>query len=444
MKMSDIAIRVENLSKMYHIGEFARYKRLSESLANFILAPFHRLPRFFNRGRPSFKEEPSSEQIIWALKDISFEVKRGEVVGIIGRNGAGKTTLLKVLSRITDPTEGYAEVVGRAGSLLEIGTGFHPELTGRENIFLNGAILGMKRQEIKRKFDEIVAFAELEKFLDTPLKYYSGGMYVRLAFAIAAHLEPEILHIDEVLAVGDASFQKKCLGKMGDVAKEGRTILFVSHSMSAITRLCKRAILLDRGKVIQDGPASEVTKQYLTSDLKTSAERVWNDIHKAPGDHLARLHAVRVHTEDGKVSEAVDIRQAVGISIEYWCLQAGVRLVPNLHFYNEEGINLFVSLNNSDTKWYKRPHPAGLFKSTCWIPGNFLAEGRITLLAAVSTINPTEPHAVERDAVSFQVIDRSQGDGARADLATDFPGVVRPLLKWTTTIESSDVENFTD
>ncbi|RME47458.1 MAG: ABC transporter ATP-binding protein, partial [Chloroflexi bacterium] len=252
--MSDIAIRVEHLSKRYRIGQLHRpHDTLRDSIADFGLRIADWLSR---RANPKSKIQNSkSDDTIWALRDVSFEVKRGEVVGIIGRNGAGKSTLLKILSRITEPTSGRAEIHGRVGSLLEVGTGFHPELTGRENIYLNGAILGMRKREIDRKFDEIVAFAEIEKFIDTPVKRYSSGMYVRLAFAVAAHLEPEILLVDEVLAVGDAAFQKKCLGKMGDVAKEGRTVLFVSHNMAAITSLCQRAIWLEEGKIKEDGSA---------------------------------------------------------------------------------------------------------------------------------------------------------------------------------------------
>ena len=257
--MTDIAVRVESLSKQYRIGgPQARYNTIREALMNMAAAPARRLRRL---GQPS----PENETI-WALKDVTFDVKKGEVVGIIGRNGAGKTTLLKILSRITEPTEGYAEIKGRVGSLLEVGTGFHPELTGRENIYLNGAILGMKRAEIDERFDEIVAFSEIEKFLDTPVKRYSSGMYVRLAFAVAAHLEPEILLVDEVLAVGDVAFQKKCLGKMGDVATEGRTVLFVSHNMAAVSQLCPRAILIEGGRVRHVGSVGRVVRRYLVSE----------------------------------------------------------------------------------------------------------------------------------------------------------------------------------
>ena len=258
--MSDIAIRVEGLSKLYRIGVAQpRYHTLRDRLADTFASPFRRAWSAVN-GRPS--ANGGRDETIWALKDVSFEVKRGEVVGVIGRNGAGKTTLLKILSRITEPTEGRAEIHGRVGSLLEVGTGFHPELTGRENLYLNGAILGMTKVEINRKFGEIVAFAEIEKFLDTPVKRYSSGMRVRLAFAVAAHLEPEILMIDEVLAVGDAAFQKKCLGKMGDVATEGRTVLFVSHNMAAVEALCGRVMLLDGGRARSSGAPAAVIGDY--------------------------------------------------------------------------------------------------------------------------------------------------------------------------------------
>lgn len=254
--MSDIAIKLEGVGKQYRIGAAqTRYKTLRESLSQAVNAPLRRL----------FKPEQGGENpnTIWALRDVSFEVKKGEVVGIIGRNGAGKSTLLKLLSHITEPTRGRVELHGRVGSLLEVGTGFHPELTGRENIYLNGAILGMKREEINRKFDEIVNFAEVEKFLDTPVKHYSSGMYVRLAFAVAAHLEPEILLVDEVLSVGDAAFQRKSMGKMGEVAEQGRTVLFVSHNLQAITSLCQEGILLSAGKLVCDGSAAEVVSRYL-------------------------------------------------------------------------------------------------------------------------------------------------------------------------------------
>ena len=259
--MSDVVIRVENLGKRYRIGEREPYLALRDVLTRAMAAPF----RIFGPRKPSSPKGES--QYGWALKDVSFEVRQGEVVGIIGRNGAGKSTLLKILARVTKPTLGFALIRGRLGSLLDVGTGFHPELTGRENTYLNGAILGMSKREIERKFDEIVAFAEIEKFIDTPVKYYSSGMYVRLAFSVAAHLEPEILLVDEVLAVGDVAFQRKCLGRMGDVAKHGRTILFVSHSMAAIAALCKSAIVLDQGCIKAIGPSQQAIDQYLVGAM---------------------------------------------------------------------------------------------------------------------------------------------------------------------------------
>jgi ABC-type polysaccharide/polyol phosphate transport system ATPase subunit len=317
--MSDIAIRVENLSKKYSIGETIRQDTLRDALA-------HALPRIARISRrngnssnsSNSRQESSSE--FWALKDVSFEVKRGEVVGVIGRNGAGKSTLLKVLSRITEPTSGVAEIHGRVGSLLEVGTGFHPELTGRENIYLNGAILGMKRVEIDRKFDEIVAFAEIEKFLDTPVKRYSSGMYVRLAFAVAAHLEPEILLVDEVLAVGDAAFQKKCLGKMGDVAKEGRTVLFVSHNMGAIRTLCERGVYISDAKITFDGDSIEAIAQYLEDNaLLTEVQPIRLPLESACGSLRLITMNVGINKKDIFIAiqiEALKPLPLIGLGFE--------------------------------------------------------------------------------------------------------------------------------
>ncbi len=267
--MSDVAIRVENLGKRYRIGQYTQYKALRDVLSNAIAAPFRTMTGLRNGAGPGPGEKAGRH--IWALENISFEIKRGEVVGIIGPNGAGKSTLLKILSRITEPTLGYVQMRGRLASLLEVGTGFHPELSGGENIYLNGAILGMHRDEIKRKFDEIVDFAEIAPFIDTPVKHYSSGMYLRLAFAVAAHLEPEILLVDEVLAVGDASFQKKCLGKMGEVAREGRTILFVSHNLAAIQQLTRTSLLLRQGHLVAMGPSAEIIDHYLTTAVDRSS-----------------------------------------------------------------------------------------------------------------------------------------------------------------------------
>ena len=420
-------LKVESLSKQYRIGtREPGYSTLRETIVDLVQAPIRRL----RQGNG-----PMANSAIWALQDVSFEVTPGEVVGIIGRNGAGKSTLLKILSRITEPTSGRIELYGRTSSLLEVGTGFHPELTGRENIYLNGAILGMRRHELKRKFDEIVAFAEVEKFIETPVKHYSSGMYLRLAFAVAAHLEPEILLVDEVLAVGDARFQLKCLDKMREVSRQGRTVLFVSHNMPAITRLCPRTILLDAGQVLHDGVSTQVVSTYLSSGLGTTAARIWPELKTAPGNDIVRLCAVRVCTAEGKVSDALDIRRPVQIEVEYEVLTAGQVLVPNLHFYNEEGVYAFVA-GDLDPAWRDRRRPRGRYVSTALIPGNLLSEGTLFVGAAVSTMDPVVVHFYERDAVAFQVVDSMDGDSARGNYAGPMPGVIRPMLQWRTRVLS--------
>jgi len=427
--MGNIAIRTDDLGKRYRIGELQHYKALRDTITDALYAPFRAAASIFHR-RDSKSDSRSSDNVIWAIKDISFDIHQGEVVGIIGRNGAGKSTLLKILSRITEPTVGRAEIHGRVGSLLEVGTGFHPELTGRENIYLNGAIIGMRRAEIKRKFDEILAFAEIEKFIDTPAKFYSSGMYMRLAFAVAAHLEPEILLVDEVLAVGDAAFQKKCLGKMEEVAKEGRTVCFVSHNMPAITRLCQRTILLDQGRILSDGPSHQVVTTYLKSGVGTSAVREWPDLNKAPGNDLVRLRAVRIRKEDGSVSEVIDIRQSVGIEMEYEVLRNGAVFCPGYSIRNEEGVLICWVSDQSEKA--KAPRSVGRFTSTAWIPGNLLTEGMIVIGAAASIMAQNISLFHERDAVAFQVVDSMEGDSARGEFAGPIPGVIRPLLRWST------------
>lgn len=292
--MSHVAIRVENLGKVYRIGQREQYKALRDVVTNAISAPFRRA---VNGSRPAADgaSHATSDNMFWALKDVSFEIQRGEIIGVIGRNGAGKSTLLKILSRITEPTTGTADIYGRVGSLLEVGTGFHPELTGRENIYLNGIILGMKKAEIDRQFDAIVSFAEVEQFLDTPVKRYSSGMYVRLAFAVAAHLEPEILIVDEVLAVGDLAFQRKCLGKMSAVAKEGRTVLFVSHNLDAVQRLCSQCMLFEHGQLMHSGDTTQLINQYLAITSNKASAGQWLDLSGAArvGTGEARFSAIQ-------------------------------------------------------------------------------------------------------------------------------------------------------
>jgi lipopolysaccharide transport system ATP-binding protein len=426
----EVAIEATGLGKQYRLGPvrgMSRYRSLRDEVQTFV-------------GRLGRREE-NPERSLWALRDASFEITEGETVGVIGRNGAGKSTLLKVLARITAPTTGRVVVRGRVGSLLEVGTGFHPELTGRENIMLLGAISGMRKAEIVRKFDQIVEFSGVERFLDTPVKRYSSGMFTRLAFSVAAHLEPEILLVDEVLAVGDAQFQRKCLGRMAELGASGRTVLFVSHSMPSVLRLCPRVILLDQGGVIADGPGSQVVKVYLDTGLGSSVERIWPSVDAAPGDDVARLKAVRVRTESGDLAEELDIRKPVGIEVEYWHLSNDEVLRPsvNLHFFNDEGVCLFVSNDFNERAWWRSPRRRGVVRATCWIPGNFLAEGRVTVLVAVSTYNPTVVHALERDAVSFQVVDRSDGDGVRGEYVNDWPGVIRPMLEWSIDVGKDDL-----
>ena len=365
--MNEIAIRVENLSKMYRIGRAQqRHDTLRDALVAAVRAPLERLRRD-SHGYDDAKDT------IWALKDVSFNVKRGEVVGIIGRNGAGKTTLLKVLCRITEPTEGRAVINGRVGSLLEVGTGFHPELTGRENIYLNGAILGMKRAEIERKFDEIVAFAEIEKFMDTPVKRYSSGMYVRLAFAVAAHLEPEILLVDEVLAVGDAAFNKKCLGKMGDVAREGRTVLFVSHNMAAVENLCSKAVLLENGQITSVGDVSHVVQWYL-SQICAKETPLMNK----SGPATLCLSISKESGEQGNVVRCGEkLVFVVGLSVERPINKAGIGVgITNML---GERVITFHSHYQYSEAWHVNS------KCTCAIewPENLLCPGNYLLVAAL-------------------------------------------------------------
>src|SRR2546426_4851965 len=401
--MSDIAIHVESLGKRYRIGANQQaYKTLKEKLTETAATPFRAVRHLLTRNgngaggngqdvsgkRQDFPltpyRLPRSSNTIWALRDVSFEIKRGEVVGIIGRNGAGKSTLLKILSRITDPTEGYADIHGRVGSLLEVGTGFQPELTGRENIFLNGSILGMKRAEIKKKFDEMVDFAEIEKFIDTPVKHYSSGMYVRLAFAVAAHLDPEILIVDEVLSVGDAAFQKKCLGKMGDVAKKGRTVLFVSHNLGAVIRLCDRCIWLNEGRVVRDGVPSEIINAYLKEGTSNQAERRWS-FSEAPGDDSLRLIAVRICQPAGIPNAAIDITKPFDIEIETEVLKPTPEAGAGLRVLTADG---YIALHTMEIMNGERlVTRRGRRVSVCHLPAYTLNAGTYVLSVGVAVAN---------------------------------------------------------
>jgi lipopolysaccharide transport system ATP-binding protein len=423
--MGDIAIRVDGLGKQYRLGRRERYKTLRESIMQRLAIPYRRLQSVFQHSNG---KAPNGDGIFWALKDVSFEVKHGEMLGVIGRNGAGKSTLLKILSRITEPTEGYADICGRVGSLLEVGTGFHPELTGRENIYLNGAILGMTRREIARKFDEIVAFAEIEKFLDTAVKHYSSGMYMRLAFAVAAHLDPEILVIDEVLAVGDAQFQNKCLGKMGEVAKEGRTLLFVSHNMAAVQSLCHRVLWLRTGSVADDGPALKIVRQYLALSLDSTLERVWADGTTAPQNEYICLRAVRVQPARELTLRPLTVHDPLDLVFEYDVLREGIRLNLSVQVYSRDEVCAFNVSSYMEATWDGKLFPSGRFRSVCRVPGDLLNDGRHRV--SLMFIRDTSVCLFQvQNALEFEIGD-SPAD--RGNWYGDWPGAVRPRLQWTT------------
>jgi len=413
--MSDSAIRAENLSKRYTIATANnRHDTLSDQLNGC-------LKSVFRRTAPPHL----SDETFWALKDASFELRQGEIVGIIGQNGAGKSTLLKIISRITAPTYGTARVCGRVGSLLEVGTGFHPELTGRENIYLNGAVIGMKKEEIRRRFDEIVEFSGIGEFLDVPVKRYSSGMYVRLGFSVAAHLEPEILLVDEVLSVGDAAFQKKCLDKIVDSAKGGGTVLFISHNMTAVNTLCQRVIWMKGGRIVEDGAAAQIVTKYLATSLTSAdlSEEAWDDVDEAPGNDMVRLRRMRVIREDGLLSEPLTMQTPFRVEVEYWNLVPGAHLHITLHLYNAEGIIAFTTGNRNNG-----PLPAGLFRSVCHIPDNLMNSGphRFVLMVVKDASYAIYSH---ESRIAFDILDVRERPGTWYGKE---PGVVQPVLKWST------------
>ena len=417
-------IKIENLGKKYSLRHHTKegYLTMRDMIADKIKST---LTGKQKAGKHNYSEE------FWALKNVSFEINKGDRIGIIGRNGAGKSTLLKILSRITEPSTGRVTIDGRVSSLLEVGTGFHPELSGRENIFLNGAILGMSKSEIESKFDEIVAFAEIEKFLDTPVKRYSSGMYVRLAFSVAAHLDPDILIVDEVLAVGDAAFQKKCLSKIEEISGRGRTVLFVSHNMNTVIKLCNKAILLNAGSIEAVGDAERVVDSYYRSSFGTSARRSWNTEPKKDETEEVRLLETRVHDNDFKVHENYDITKAIGISMDYEVLKDGEKFTHSFNVFNEDGVHLFSS-HDTEFEMKNEVSGKGIYTTTMWIPGNLLAEGNHIVSVAIIRIVPFYIYFHEMDALRFTVRDYMSGDSARGNYTHDFPGVVRPLLKWQT------------
>jgi lipopolysaccharide transport system ATP-binding protein len=419
--VSNIVIKAENLGKKYIIGhqaENGRYMALRDVLMQNARSFWYKTKDLV-RGRPIIKGATQEE--VWALKDVSFEIRRGEVVGIIGRNGAGKSTLLKVLSRITEPSAGRVTIKGRVASLLEVGTGFHPELTGWENIYLNGAILGMTRQEIKRKFDEIVAFAEVEKFLDTPVKRYSSGMYVRLAFAVAAHLEPEILLVDEVLAVGDAAFQKKCLGKMGNVAKEGRTVLFVSHNMRAITGLCQRTIWFDYGMIQHEGRPEVIVYEYLSSGL--SASGWWRrPAHIQAANELKLLEAEVSQAGKSQVS-IVSSNQPFDIGIKYEVRSRLHDCSVILRLTDMNGTVVFTSWDSDSNANLPQFREPGIYQSVCRVPAHLLRPGRyaVTIAAHIYRVRVLD---FQESVLNFDISDVGY------KFNKERLGIIHPILDW--------------
>jgi lipopolysaccharide transport system ATP-binding protein len=408
------------LSKRYRIGEYrAGYETLRDTVSHTV------------RRALRLEHVDHSAEDLWALKDVSFTIEEGEVVGFIGKNGAGKSTLLKILTRITPPTEGTATIRGRVGSILEVGTGFHPELTGRENTYLNGAILGMKRREINTKFDDIVEFSGIGKFIDTPVKRYSSGMYVRLAFAVAAHLDPEVLIIDEVLAVGDHEFQQRCMGRIEEISGSGRTVIFVSHDMQAVTRLCGRAYWLQGGQVMAEGPSDDVVSQYLQEASGAGAERVFT-LDEAPGTGAVRLLSARIVDASGETSYGVDVREPIGIELRFAVLGECGPLFPKIKLGNERGEVVFNALD-TDARWRVAPE-VGTYTCTAWIPPNLLNEGIVGVDVTVASLGAGKlvNHVNVPTLVRFHVRDPGLGDSAKGHFTGQFRGGVRPLLDWTT------------
>ena len=417
--MSTIAIRAEGLSKIYTLGQLRPTLSLKTAVTEGVTARFRSAAANELRG--------SSRATVHALRDVSMEVAPGEVLGIIGRNGAGKSTLLRILSRITPPTAGWAEIHGRVGALIGVGTGFHPDLTGRENVYLNGAILGMKKAEIDSRFDEIVAFAEIDRFLDTPVKWYSSGMYMRLAFAVAAHMKPEILIVDEVLAVGDASFQRKCIGKMEGIARDSRAILFVSHNMTAVENLCHRVIWLEEGRLVADGNPRDVIAQYLQKAVVPVTMTNWADPAEAPGSNGIRLRQVSIRPVGGTPLDPITLETPFEVEIQYSNQLPGTRFHLTLNIVNEQGLLIFKAIRATRPEIEDELLPGGVFRDVCRVPAHLLNTGihRIELLAG-----PDHMHTDFRkpDVIVFDVLE-SQAPGLWQGT---WHGAVRPKLEWST------------
>lgn len=433
--MTDKALKLEELSKLYRIGSTSDIENEADSkLVRLMKKPLMNYRKYRSLYRFTDEElsgQKKAKDILWALKDISFEVKPGEVVGLVGANGAGKSTLLKIISRVTPPTKGRCITMGRVSCLLEVGTGFHPELTGRENVYMSSTILGMRKREVDRKFDEIVEFSGVGKFVDTPVKRYSSGMSVRLAFAVMAHLEPEILIIDEVLAVGDAEFQRKCLNQMGAAGQSGKTVVFVSHNMAAVTRLCDRGLLLRGGEIVLDGSAADVVHAHVSGGHGDSASREWADINEAPGDDRVRLRAVRIVSKAGAPLGSTNVNEMIGVQLAYDVLEEGQVLSPYFTIVSDAGVDLF-STTDGDPTADKIARKVGRYVSTVWVPPHLLAEGTHYVRAVMRSVKEQYRPFTEQDIIAFNVIDPNSGQFGTGWWEGRPSGVIHPKLDWTT------------
>jgi len=436
------AIQVDNLSKLYRIGntsdlessETNRFVKLLQRPLN----NFRKYRSLYTFTEQELAGESNSKDILWALRDVSFDVDPGEVVGLVGANGAGKSTLLKIISRITPPTRGRVTINGRVSCLIEVGTGFHAELTGLENIYLSSAVLGMRKQEVDRKLDEIIAFSGIEKFINTPVKRFSSGMSVRLAFAVMAHLEPEVLIVDEVLAVGDAEFQRKCLNKMSSVGRAGRTVLFVSHNMAAVTRLCDRALLIRNGQLVMDSTSAEVVHNHVAADSDNPSYREWEDLETAPGDDVVRLRGVRIVNANGGQMSSANASRPVGIQMTYDVLEGGHILHPYFTVVTDAGVNLFSTADSDEAAGQVVRKP-GRYISTAWVPGDLLAEGSHYVRVVMRSVTKQYRPFTERDVVAFTVVDDAYGSVSSSWWEGRPTGLIMPKLDWSTEYVPSEM-----
>ncbi|TAJ50993.1 MAG: ABC transporter ATP-binding protein [Nevskiaceae bacterium] len=422
---TDFALKAEGLSKCFRIGAVKK-KRQQTLVAQAAEAGVHALRRL--TGRISAEEKAASEH--WALRDLNLEVKEGEVVGVIGHNGSGKSTLLKILSRITAPTTGSVRVRGRMASLLEVGTGFHPDLSGRENVFLNAAILGLRREETRRRFDDIVDFSGVGAFIDTPVRNYSSGMKVRLGFSVAAHLDPDVLLVDEVLAVGDAAFQARCLQRIEDIGASGRTILYVSHDLRSVARLSQRSVVLDHGRLVFDGRTLDAIRHYEENMSGFRSRRTW-DAADAPGDQVVRLRELELTSGGAPVTGPADVRRPLELRIRYEVLQAGLPIMPSLHLYDFGGTPVLSGVD-LHPEWHGQARGSGVYETVVVIPGNLFHEGNFQLAVALSTMEPFHCHVYVHNALAFWVYDPLEGDSTRGQFRGDLKGYFRPEMDWQT------------